>query len=168
MGVCTIGLKVWNKDGYGRREYVQREMYNLKLKQFLCQSCFTFQMNMNSSKCFSDGNVWPPGQRAETRERIASESLQKIRTKFYEVAGHVGRVKTVVTNHLHKMENCLEVVHTQGSRMQYSQDKLRSINWNQFLMLSQTFCLWGQATICWQQYNPAPRKIKLAISATVS
>ena len=34
MGVCTIiaiGLKVWNKDGYGRREYVQREMYNLKL-----------------------------------------------------------------------------------------------------------------------------------------
>ena len=32
MGVCTIGLKVWNKDSYGRREYVQREMYNLKLK----------------------------------------------------------------------------------------------------------------------------------------
>jgi len=24
MGVCTIGLKVWNKDGYGKREYVQR------------------------------------------------------------------------------------------------------------------------------------------------
>ena len=32
MGVCTIGLKVWNEDGYRRREYVQREMYNLKLK----------------------------------------------------------------------------------------------------------------------------------------
>jgi len=32
MGVCTIGLTVWNKDSYGRREYVQREMYNLKLK----------------------------------------------------------------------------------------------------------------------------------------
>jgi len=32
MGVCTIGLKVWNKDGCGRRAYVQREMYNLKLK----------------------------------------------------------------------------------------------------------------------------------------
>jgi len=32
MRVCTIGLKVWNKDGYGRREYVPREMYNLKLK----------------------------------------------------------------------------------------------------------------------------------------
>ena len=32
MGVCTIRLKVSNKDGYGRREYVQREMYNLKLK----------------------------------------------------------------------------------------------------------------------------------------
>ena len=32
MGVCTIRLKVWNKDGYGRREYVQREMHNLKLK----------------------------------------------------------------------------------------------------------------------------------------
>jgi len=27
--------------------------------------------------------------RAEIRERIASGSLQKIRTKFYEVAGHV-------------------------------------------------------------------------------
>ena len=32
MGVCTIELKVWNNDGYGKREYVQREMYNLKLK----------------------------------------------------------------------------------------------------------------------------------------
>jgi len=32
IGVCTIGVKVWNKDGYRRREYVQREMYNLKLK----------------------------------------------------------------------------------------------------------------------------------------
>ena len=32
MRVCTIVLKVWSKDGYGRREYVQREMYNLKLK----------------------------------------------------------------------------------------------------------------------------------------
>jgi len=51
----------------------------------------------------SNGNVWPPGQRAEIPERIASESLQKIRTKFYEVAGHVGRVKTVVTNHSRKM-----------------------------------------------------------------
>jgi len=29
MGVCAIGLKVWNEDGYGKREYVQREMYNL-------------------------------------------------------------------------------------------------------------------------------------------
>jgi len=34
---------------------------------------------------------------------LASESLQKIRTKFYEVAGRVNRVKTVVTNHLRKM-----------------------------------------------------------------
>jgi len=32
MGICTIGLKVWDKDGYGRSEYVQREMYYLKLK----------------------------------------------------------------------------------------------------------------------------------------
>jgi len=48
-------------------------------------------------------DVWSPGQRAEMRERIASESLQKIRKKFYEVAGHVGRVKNVVTNHLRKM-----------------------------------------------------------------
>ena len=57
----------------------------------------------NSFKCFSYRNVWPPGQRAEIRERIASESLQKILTKFCEVAGHVGRVKTVVKNHIRKM-----------------------------------------------------------------
>jgi len=37
-------------------------------------------------------------QRAEIRERIASNSLHKIRTRFYEFAGHVGRVKTIVTN----------------------------------------------------------------------
>jgi len=43
------------------------------------------------------------GKRAKTRETIAFESLQKIRTKFYEVAGHAGRVKSIVTNHLRKM-----------------------------------------------------------------
>jgi len=36
---------------------------------------------------FSARNIWPPGPRAEIREGIASESLQKIRRKFYEVAG---------------------------------------------------------------------------------
>jgi len=56
--------------------------------------------------------VLTPWQRAETRERIASESLQKDRTKFYVVAGHVGRAKTVVTNHLRKMAKCFEVVYT--------------------------------------------------------
>jgi len=75
--------------------------------QIICQSYFTFQIIftnwiwfVNSSKCVSDGNVWSPGQRTEIRERIASESLHKIRTKFYEVAGDMGWVKTVVTNHL--------------------------------------------------------------------
>jgi len=42
---------------------------------------------VNSIKRFSDRNVWPLGQRSEIRKRIASESLQKIRTKFCEVAG---------------------------------------------------------------------------------
>jgi len=46
-------------------------------------------MNVNSSKWLTDRSVWTPGQRAEIRERIDSKSLQKIRTKFYEVAGHV-------------------------------------------------------------------------------
>ena len=33
MGVYTIGLRqVWNKDGYGRKEYDQREMFDLKKK----------------------------------------------------------------------------------------------------------------------------------------
>jgi len=43
------------------------------------------------------------GKRAEIRERIVSESSQNIRTNIHEVAGHVGRVKTVVTNRLRKM-----------------------------------------------------------------
>ena len=79
-------------------------------KQILCQSYFTFQtiftnwiLFVNSFKCVSEGNFWPPGQKAEIRERIASESLQKIRTKLYQGPGHVGRVKTLVTNHLRKM-----------------------------------------------------------------
>jgi len=40
-------------------------------------------------KCFSDRLIWPPEQKTEVRERMAPESLQKIRTKFYKVAGHV-------------------------------------------------------------------------------
>jgi len=78
-------------------------------KQIICQSYCTFQIIftnwiwfVNSFKCVSDGNFCPPGEKAEIRERTASESLQKIRTKFYEVAGHVGRVKTVVANHIRK------------------------------------------------------------------
>ena len=58
---------------------------------------------MDSFKCVSDGNVGTPEQRADVHERIISESLQKILAKFYEVVGHVGRVKTVVTNNLRKM-----------------------------------------------------------------
>ena len=79
-------------------------------KQIICQSYFMFWIIftkwiwfVNCFKCVSDGNVWPPGQRAEIRKRIASESLQKLRTKFCEVAGHVCRVKTVVANHLRKI-----------------------------------------------------------------
>jgi len=91
---------------------IVREVYaaQLRLFQILCQSYFTFQIiftkcmwTVNSFKCLSNGNVWSPGQRAEIRERFDSESLQKIRIKFCEVSGHVGRVKTVVTNHLRKM-----------------------------------------------------------------
>jgi len=60
----------------------------------------------NSFKCFSDRNdnvnVWFLGQEAKICEKIFSELLQKIHTKFYEIAlaEHVGGVKTVVTNHL--------------------------------------------------------------------
>jgi len=88
-------------------------------KQILYQSFITFEIIFtkwlwfaNSFKCVYDGNVWPPGQRAEIRDRIASESLRKIRTKFYGVAGHVGRVKTVVTNHV----KCFQVVYTAAER----------------------------------------------------
>jgi len=71
--------------------------------------------------------MFDPGQRAETRERIASESLQKIRKKFYEVAGHVGRVKIVVTNHLRKM--FLSRIHKASER--------NTAAWI-------TFCCWGK------------------------
>jgi len=79
-------------------------------KQIICQSYFMFWIIftewiwfVNCFKFVSDRNVWPLGQRAEIRERIVSESLRKIGTKSYEVAGPVGRVKTVVTNHLRKI-----------------------------------------------------------------
>jgi len=44
-------------------------------------------------QCVSNGNVWPPGQRTEIRERIASESLQKILKKFYEVQDMCAELK---------------------------------------------------------------------------
>jgi len=53
--------------------------------------------------CFFDRNIRPTGQRDEVPERISPESLQKILTKFYGVARHVGRLKTEVTNQLRKM-----------------------------------------------------------------
>ena len=37
---------------------------------------------VNFFKCSSDGNVWPPTQRAEIPERIAPEPLQNVITKF--------------------------------------------------------------------------------------
>jgi len=58
-----------------------------------------------------------------------------------EVAGHVGRVKTVVTNHLRKMFR---------NRINKAAECNTSarINWvNQYLMLSQTFSYWDK-----QQY----------------
>jgi len=65
-----------------------------------------------------------PGQRAEIRERIASESLQKIHTKLYEVAGHACRVETIVTNHLDVSKSYTQVSRTQHS----SQDELTDTN----------------------------------------
>ena len=80
----------------GKKLFERHRQLRLLPKQTLCQSYFTFQIIFtkqwrfsNSSKCFPDGNVWPPGQWPETREKVGAESLQKIRTKPYEVAGHV-------------------------------------------------------------------------------
>ena len=94
----------------GQKLFEWQLQLRLSPKQIFCQCYFTFQIIfvkwiwfVTSFKCVCDWNVWPPGQRVEIHERIASESLQKIRTKFYEVAGHVGRVRTVVTNHIRKM-----------------------------------------------------------------
>jgi len=109
---------------------------------------FTFQIIftnwiwfVNSFDCVSDGNVWLPGKRAEIRKRIASESLQKIRTTFYEVAGHVGRVKTVITNHLRELfRNRINKVAECNTTARINWDK----TWNQFLRLSQTFCYWDK------------------------
>jgi len=108
----------------------------LSPKQIVCQSYFTFQIIFTkwiwfvaSFKCVCDGNVWPPGQRVEIGERIASESLQKIHTKFYEVAGHVGRVKTVVTNHIRNMfRSCIHKAAEYNITTIINWDKLTETN----------------------------------------
>jgi len=118
-------------------------------KQIICQSYITFQIIStqgylraldipvftkwiwfaNSFKCFYDGNVWPPGQRAETCERIVSESLRKICTKFYGLAGHVDRVKTAVTNHLREMfRSHIHKVAQRNTAARINWDKLTEIN----------------------------------------
>jgi len=59
-------------------------------------------MIANSFKCFSDRNIRPPGKKAEIREKLLLNHYRKS-VQNSQVAGHVGRVKTVVTNHLRKM-----------------------------------------------------------------
>jgi len=57
-------------------------------------------------------------------KKIASESLPKTRTKFCEVAGHVGRVKTVVTNHLRKMfPSCIHKATEHNTAARINSDK---------------------------------------------
>jgi len=80
------------------------------------------------------------GARAEIPERIAPESLQKIFTKFYEVAGHVWvdlnwKSRTCYVK-------CFEVVYTRQQNAR--QHKFVEINWRQFLLLSQIFCYWDK------------------------
>jgi len=53
--------------------------------------------------CFSNRNILSPGKRDEIPEELLLNHYRKSITKFYVVAGHVGRAKTVVTNHLRKM-----------------------------------------------------------------
>ena len=52
----------------------------------------------------------------------------------------VGRVKTVVTNHLRKMFPSRK--HKAAERNTAA--RINSHNWNQFLMLSKTFCSWDK------------------------
>ena len=62
---------------------------------------------------FSDRNIWPPGKRAETREKLLLNHYRKS-VQNSEVAGHVGRVKTVLTNHLRI--KYFEVIHKAAER----------------------------------------------------
>ena len=56
MGVCTIGLKVWNKDGYGRREYVQKLCGGIhKVDHMLYQNPFK---NKKVGRSISVDNHW--------------------------------------------------------------------------------------------------------------
>jgi len=97
-------------------------------------SCFkSFSLNEYDSRIlssvFSDRNVWPPGKRAEKHEIMASESLQKMRSKFYEVAGHLGRVKTVVTKHLRKMfRSSIHKAAERNTAARKNSDKLTETN----------------------------------------
>jgi len=107
-------------------------------KQIICRSYFTFKIVftnwicfVNSFKCFlmEMFDLRAPGQRAEIRERIACWIITENRTKFYEVAGHVGRVKTVVTNHLRKMfRSCIHKAVEWNTTTRINWNKLTETN----------------------------------------
>ena len=94
-----------------KKMFERNKQLRLLPKQALCQNYFMFEIIFakwiwfaNSFKCFSDRNIWPPGQRAKMRERIASESFTENPYKI--IWGYrtcVGRVKTEVTNHLRRI-----------------------------------------------------------------
>ena len=81
-------------------------------------NCEVFQMCF-WQKCLTSG------QRAEIRERIASEPCQKVRTKLCEAAEHVGRIETVVTNHLSKMfRSSIDKAAERNTAVRINSDKL--------------------------------------------
>jgi len=89
----TIKRSFSSKNGKNCSRYIAASNpseANYLLRYFMFKIIFSkWIWFANSFNCFSDINVWPPGQSAEMRERIASESLEKTRTKFYNIAGHV-------------------------------------------------------------------------------
>jgi len=112
-------------------------------KQILCQSYFTFQIIftnwiwfVNSFKCFPMERSDLQGKELNYAKELLLNHYKKSVQNF-EVTGHVGRVKAVVTNHLRKMFRSR--IHKAAER-----NKEAGMNWNQFLMLPQNFCYWNK------------------------
>jgi len=138
MQLFTVSSHNWQKLF---QRYTQLWLFP---KQIICQSYFTFQIVfinwiwfVNSFNCVSDGNVWPPGQRWNTRKNcfwIITENLYNVlRLQDMWVTVVMKHLRKMFRTRIHKAAEC-------NTTARINWDK----TWNQFLRYSQTFCYWDK------------------------